>query len=92
MAVFVACSAAITVYLAIKDPRLLERRMRVGPTAEKEPTQKIAALLAMIGFIALLVLPGLDHRLRWSSVPVYVSLTGDALVALGFLIIFFSRH
>ena len=55
MAVFVGGSAAITVYLAIKDPKLLERRMKVGPTAEKEPTQKIIMVFALLGFIALLV-------------------------------------
>jgi protein-S-isoprenylcysteine O-methyltransferase Ste14 len=31
----------------------------------------------------------LDHRLAWTPLPLYVSLAGDALVALGFLIIFF---
>ena len=40
MAVFVGGSAAITVYLAIKDPKLLERRMKVGPTAEKGADSK----------------------------------------------------
>jgi protein-S-isoprenylcysteine O-methyltransferase Ste14 len=88
MAVFVGASAAITVYLAIKDPKLLERRMRVGPTAEKETTQKIAMFLAMIGFIALVVFPALDRRFGWSPVRPYVSLAGDALIALGFLFIF----
>ena len=36
MGVFVGGSTAITVYLAIKDPKLLERRMNAGPTAENE--------------------------------------------------------
>ncbi|MES2103014.1 MAG: hypothetical protein V4634_03285 [Pseudomonadota bacterium] len=57
MAVFVGASAAITVYLAIKDPELLERRMRVGPAAEKEPAQKILMSFAMAGFVGLLVFP-----------------------------------
>jgi protein-S-isoprenylcysteine O-methyltransferase Ste14 len=88
MAVFVGASAAITVYLAIRDPKLLERRMHVGPKAEKEKTQKIAVSFAMVGFIALLVFPALDHRFGWSAVPPYVSLAGDALIALGFLVVF----
>jgi protein-S-isoprenylcysteine O-methyltransferase Ste14 len=89
MAVFVGSSAAVTVYLAMRDPMLLERRMRAGPTAEKEPKQKILMLFAMMGFIALLVLPAIDHRLGWSSVPPYVSLAADALIGLSFLLIFF---
>jgi protein-S-isoprenylcysteine O-methyltransferase Ste14 len=88
MAVFVGASAAITVYLAIKDPALLERRMRAGPTAEKEPTQKIIMVFALLGFIALLVVPAFDRRFMWSSVPPWVSLIGDLLVALGFLLVY----
>jgi protein-S-isoprenylcysteine O-methyltransferase Ste14 len=88
MAVFVGASAAITVYLAIKDPKLLERRMNVGPTAEKEPTQRVLMLFAMTGFIALFVFPAFDYRFGWSPVPPYVSVAGDALIASGFLVIF----
>ena len=88
MAVFVGASATITVYLAIRDPKLLERRMNVGPTAETEPTQKILMFFAMTGFIALFVFPAFDHRFGWSPVPSYVSLAGDALIAFGFLLIF----
>jgi protein-S-isoprenylcysteine O-methyltransferase Ste14 len=89
MAVFVGGATAITVYLAIKDPKLLERRMNVGPTAEKEPTQKVIMVFALLGFIALLVVPALDRRFMWSSVPPRVSVIGDLLVALGFLLVYF---
>jgi protein-S-isoprenylcysteine O-methyltransferase Ste14 len=89
MGVFVVGSIAITVYLAIKDPKLLERRMNVGPTAEKEPSQKIIMVFVLLGFIALLVIPALDRRFMWSSVPPWVSVIGDILVALGFFLVYF---
>jgi protein-S-isoprenylcysteine O-methyltransferase Ste14 len=89
MAVFVCTSGAITVYLAIRDPKLLERRMNVGPRAENEPAQKIIMLLATLGFIVTIVFPVLDHRFGWSAVPASVSVLGDALIALAFLFIFF---
>ena len=89
MAVFVCTSGAITVYLAIRDPKLLERRMNVGPRAEKEPAQKIIVGLALLGFVAMLVFSVLDHRLGWSSVPTSVSVLGDAMIALALLFIFF---
>src|SRR5262245_47973337 len=89
IAVFVGASAALTVYLAIKDPELLERRMKAGPTAEKETTQKIIMVFALLGFVALLVLPALDRRFMWSPVSPYVSLIGNFLVALGFLLVYF---
>jgi len=89
MAVFVCTSGATGIYLAIHDPKLLERRMHVGPRAEKEPAQKIIMAFAMIGFVAMLVFPALDHRFGWSPVLASVSLLGDALIALGFLFTFF---
>jgi protein-S-isoprenylcysteine O-methyltransferase Ste14 len=86
--VFVGASSAIGIYLAFTDPKLLERRMRAGPIAEKQKSQKIIMVFAMIGFIALLVFPALDHRFMWSPVPPAVSLAGDALVILGFVLTF----
>jgi protein-S-isoprenylcysteine O-methyltransferase Ste14 len=89
---FLACyflaSIAITLYLARRDPALLARRMRGGPWAEKERTQKVIMSIASAGFIALLVLPGLDHRFGWSRVPAAAAIVGDLLMLLGWLGIF----
>jgi protein-S-isoprenylcysteine O-methyltransferase Ste14 len=41
---------------------------------------------AIVAIIGLLVFCALDHRFAWSPVPGYVSLIGDALVALGLFI------
>ena len=49
-AVFFVGSSAIGLYLALYNPVLLERRMHVGPTAEKETSQKIIILFALLGF------------------------------------------
>ena len=56
LAVYFACSLAITLYLMKKDPQLLARRMSGGPMAEKEPAQRIIMVLASLGFIGLIVL------------------------------------
>jgi protein-S-isoprenylcysteine O-methyltransferase Ste14 len=85
LGVYFASSLCITLYLMAKDPVLLQRRMRGGPSAEKRPAQKIIMTLASVGFIGLLIVPALDHRFGWSHVPSAVSLFGNALVALGFL-------
>lgn len=89
LAVFFVPALAITLYLMKKDPKLLERRVYAGPTAEKEHSQKIIQSITSIGFIAMLVVPALDHRFHGSQVPLYATLAGDLLVAVGFLIIFF---
>jgi protein-S-isoprenylcysteine O-methyltransferase Ste14 len=88
LAVYFAGSLAGTIYLMKKDPALLARRMRGGPFAEKEPAQRIIMSFASIGFIGLMVLPGLDHRFAWSQMPAYVAVAGDVLVVLGWLGIF----
>ena len=67
VAVFTGASSAIGIYLALKDPELLERRMQVGPAAEKEKTQKIIMSFAMAGFVALLMIPAFDHPFGWSK-------------------------
>ncbi len=89
LAVYFAASFAITLYLVKKDPKLLARRMSGGPFAEKQAAQKIIMSLTSLGFIGLLIVPALDHRFAWSHVPPHAALTGDLLVALGFLAVFF---
>src|SRR5262245_46285269 len=62
LSIFAGTSGLITRYLLRKDRALLERRMSGGPLAEKRPVQKLIMLATSIGFIALLVVPALDHR------------------------------
>ncbi len=81
--VFLTCITAIGLFLSINDPALLERRKKVGPATEQSPVQKIIMSLALVGILALLVVCALDHRFSWTRVPVWVSLLGDGLVAMG---------
>ena len=88
LAVFSMSVLAITRYLMKNDPKLLERRIHSGSRAEKERSQKRIQFFGAIAFIALFILPGLDHRFGWSTMPPYLVAAGDVLVTLGFLIIF----
>ena len=85
---YIGCSALITQYLIKHDLALLERRLSGGPGAEKEQAQRVAILAASIAFIALLVVPALDHRFGWSRVPVSVVVLSDILTALCFYVVF----
>jgi len=89
LAVFFFPVLGITLYLIKRDPKLLERRINAGPGAEKERNQKIIQFLATIAFIMIFVLSAIDHRFKWSMVPVYWVVAGDLLVALGLLIVYF---
>ena len=76
-----------TIYIAVRDKELLERRMRMGPTVEKTSTQKIITALGSLLFIPAVVLMVLDHRFGWSApVPAAISMLGDVLCALGILV------
>jgi protein-S-isoprenylcysteine O-methyltransferase Ste14 len=86
--VFAVSVALITVYLWKKDPKLLERRVNVGPGAEKEKSQKRIQSFAAAAFIGTFLFPALDRRFSWSKVPFSVVMVGDVLVALGFFIVF----
>ena len=88
VAIFVVASVPTSIYLMKKDPALLARRMRGGPMFEKEGTQRIIMTFTSLGFIAILVVPGLDRRFGWSTVPAWAVGLGDLLVAIGFLLIF----
>jgi protein-S-isoprenylcysteine O-methyltransferase Ste14 len=87
LSIFTGASVLTTLYLMRRDPALLERRMSGGPMAEKQPAQKFIMLCTSIGFIALLVVPALDHRFGWSAVPLGGIVAGDVLVAVGFYLI-----
>ena len=88
--VFSTSSALITAYLWKYDPKLLKHRINAGPLAEKEKSQKLIMLLAVLAFTCAIVFPALDHRFSWSAVPTSVVIMGDALVALGFFITFIT--
>ncbi|HSY87482.1 MAG TPA: isoprenylcysteine carboxylmethyltransferase family protein [Verrucomicrobiae bacterium] len=89
LVIYFISSLALTLYLMKHDRKLLARRINGGPTAEKEPVQKLIMLVVSAGFIALIVIPALDHRFAWSHMPPAVALAGDLLVLLGWLAIFF---
>jgi protein-S-isoprenylcysteine O-methyltransferase Ste14 len=86
--VFFACALGITLYLVKYDPMLLKRRISAGAGAEKEKSQKIIQTLSAIAFVALFIVPALDHRFVWSVVSAYAVIAGDALMVVGFAIVF----
>ena len=63
--VFFATTTAIGIYFLKRDPRVVERRVRVGPAAEREPVQKIIMTLLLAGFVLLVIplVPVLGWRL-----------------------------
>jgi protein-S-isoprenylcysteine O-methyltransferase Ste14 len=69
--------------LLIKDPALLERRMR---TREGETPQRALVAGSSFLLLAIYVTAGLDRRYGWSTLPPIVVLLADLLVLLGYLL------
>jgi protein-S-isoprenylcysteine O-methyltransferase Ste14 len=88
LAIFSTLTGGFTVYLALHDRALLERRMNAGPQHEKESSQKIIVSLIILAFFLFMILPPFDYRFRLSPVSPYFSFVGDILIILSFLFIF----
>lgn len=86
LAVFAATTSLPSLYLAVKHPAALQRRMKGGPTAETRPIQRVVMVATVAAVVAQLVVSALDHRFGWSSVPSAVAVLGDVLVGVGLLV------
>jgi protein-S-isoprenylcysteine O-methyltransferase Ste14 len=90
LAVFFGCAGAITIWLWFRDKALLERRVKAGPGAEPDPMQNVVQALAGFVFLATFAVSGLDTRVGGSNTPLIVSLVGDTMITLGFLVVFLT--
>jgi protein-S-isoprenylcysteine O-methyltransferase Ste14 len=86
--VFTGSTVVITVYFVKHDPALIERRLAAGSGAEQRRTQKIIQGILSVFFLALMIIPGFDHRFDSSSLPDAVVLIADALCVVAMAIIF----
>jgi len=85
-AVFCVSTLLITVYFLVKDPALIGRRIKSGESRKKQKV--LQSLSGLLFFAGLLVLPGLDYRFSWSSVPDVIVILSDVFVLVGFIIVF----
>jgi protein-S-isoprenylcysteine O-methyltransferase Ste14 len=83
IAVFTSATSIPAIYLALKHPAALERRMHVGPAAETRIVQKVIISAALLSLPAVMVFSAFDHHFGWSAVSATVSVLADALVVLG---------
>jgi protein-S-isoprenylcysteine O-methyltransferase Ste14 len=83
LAVFTAATLGPTIYLAKANPAALQRRMHAGPRAEPRAAQKVIITGSFLILFVMMAFSALDHRMGWSTVPAWLSLLGDALLAAG---------
>jgi protein-S-isoprenylcysteine O-methyltransferase Ste14 len=80
-------SVPLTLYI-VNDPILLENRTKAGPAAEQRLTQKIILVAGLPVIAAWFIVPGLDHRFGWSSVPPWLSVAGALLILLSMWMVY----
>jgi len=87
MAVLFIPASLVVLYFLRHDPEVLERRMK----AKEERTQQktIMTGFSVVSLGAFLI-PGLDHRYGWSSVPTTVVVLADVLFLAGYIITFLT--
>jgi protein-S-isoprenylcysteine O-methyltransferase Ste14 len=71
-------------YLLRNNRALLARRLKAR---EAEPAQRLILVGFFVTFLALFIIPGLDYRFGWSTVPTWLVLVADLLVLAGYLLI-----
>jgi protein-S-isoprenylcysteine O-methyltransferase Ste14 len=87
LAVGFVTSGLLTLY-TVSDPVLLEGRTRNGFTAEQRPIQKIIVWCLGLFCAAAYIVPALDYRFGWSSMPSWLSIAGDLLIIVGMWMVY----
>lgn len=75
----------VILYLIIRDPELLYKRMN---TNEREKTQKKVVLLTSVVFISAFIIAGLDYRFEWSAIPLILEIISAFIVLIGYLLFY----
>lgn len=89
LSIFSITTIFMVVYFSIKSPELLTRR---SDFREQKTVQKIPSFLKL--FLLMYLIPGLDFRFNWSTVPVWLVIAANIIVCLGyvFIIIVFNEN
>jgi protein-S-isoprenylcysteine O-methyltransferase Ste14 len=86
IAIFSITTTVPNIYLAVRRPDDLRRRMRAGPTSETRRVQKLASAGYFVLYAAVAVVSALDHRFGWSAVPGWLAVVGQVLVFTGLFV------
>ena len=73
----------VMIYLAIKKPGLLEKRIKAK---EKENVQKTVVGLTALIFIVALIIAGFDFKYNWSKLPSIVSYISTGVLFVSYIL------
>ena len=85
LGIFVGALLGILLFFAFSNPGYFRKRTRID---EKEKPQRAVMALLVVCALAMLLVSGLDYRLRWSCIPTAVVAAAAFFMAGGFSIVF----
>jgi len=80
------------IYINKKNPRVLRNRMKLkkegltSATARPAGSDRFIMPVMSVCFFSAFILPGFDHRLGWTSMPLVVEMVGLAVMNVGALV------
>jgi protein-S-isoprenylcysteine O-methyltransferase Ste14 len=81
LALFLAASLALSLWLAAVDPALLAERMKSPVQKDQKPWDRVFLLLIMVVYLSWLAVMALDaKRFSWSHAPLWIQVLGAALI------------
>jgi len=69
-------------FLLFRDPELLEKRVNLK---EKEEEQKKYVKYSILLFVIAYIIPGLDYRFQWSTVPLWLVVISLLFMLAGYI-------
>jgi protein-S-isoprenylcysteine O-methyltransferase Ste14 len=78
----VAVTSTLITLRIVRDPRLVESRIKAGPTAEQRPLQKLILVCTAVPMFAMYIVPGFDRRYGWSRVPSWLCIAGNLVIVV----------
>ena len=81
----VALMIAVLSFFLVRDPGLLEKRMKIR---ERRNSQKLCVSLSLPLILSIFVIPGLDWRFGWSRMPTVLPWVGLSLAVAGYALFF----
>ncbi len=85
MAIMFIPMLLVMIYLIIKDPELVEKRIKTG---EKEKEQQTFRKIGTICLLVEFIIPGFDYRFQWSAVPLWLVALSSVVFLLGYFMFF----
>jgi len=91
VAVSFALGIGMTAWLVRYDPGLMAERLTGLRRTDRQKWDKIFVPILAVGFVAWLVVMGLDAvRFRWSHVPLWLQLVGSVLLLLSYYLFYLT--